>query len=109
MTYGFERTSDGGRAPRVPENAEKLLVTAFPDLTDEQRREVLAATEIDSGYPLDASSDGWARINLPAALSSKVTVDSTGAVVKVEPGQDAPGVVTSDVPGSPAGSLVGSL
>lgn len=109
MTYGFDRTSDGGQAARVPENAEKLLVTAFPDLTDEQRRAVLAATEIDSGFPLDASSDGWARINLPAALSAKVTVDPTGAVVKVEPGQDAPGVVTVDAPGSLAGSLFGSL
>lgn len=105
MTYGFDRTSAGGQAARVPENAEKLLVTAFPDLTDEQRRSVLAATEIDSGFPLDASSDGWARINLPAALSAKVTVDTTGAVVDVEPGQDAPGVVTSDVPGSLVGSL----
>ena len=93
MTYGLDRTSDGGQAARVPENAEKLLVTAFPDLTDEQRRDVLAATETDSGFPLDASSDGWARIDLPAAMSAKVTLDATGAVTDVEPGQDAPSVV----------------
>ncbi len=109
MTYGFDRTSAGGQAARVPANAEKLLVTAFPELTDAQRRAVLAATEIDSGFPLDASSDGWARINLPAALSARVTVDSTGAVVNVEPGQDAPSVVSSDLPGSVTGSLPGSL
>lgn len=109
MTYGFDQTSEGGQDARVPENAEKLLVTAFPDLTDEQRREVLAATEIDSGYPLDASSDGWARINLPAALSAKVTVNGAGDVVDVEPGQDAPSVVTEDGAGQVPGSLTGSL
>lgn len=109
MTYGFAPTSLDNQPARVPENAENLLVTAFPGLTDEQRREVLAATEIRSGAPLDASSDGWQRINLPAALSSKVTVDTTGAVINVEPGQDAPSVVSSDVPGSVPGSLPGSL
>jgi hypothetical protein len=112
MSYGFAPTSLDNQPARVPENAEKLLVTAFPDLTDGQRRAVLAATEIRSGFPLDASSDGWQRINLPAALSSKVTVDSTGAVTSVEPGQDAPSVVSADVPGLPTGSvgsLVGSL
>jgi hypothetical protein len=112
MTYGFAPTSLDNQPARVPENAEKLLVTAFPELSDAQRRSVLAATEIRSGSPLDASSDGWARINLPAALSAKVTVDSTGAVTDVEPGQDVPSVVSADVPGQPAGSLgslVGSL
>ena len=82
-----------GEAPRVPENAEALLVTAFPELTDQQRKAVLAATEIDSGDPLDASSEGWQRINLAAALSSKVTVDAVGNVTKVEPGNGAPEVV----------------
>lgn len=104
MTYGFSPVTAQGDAPRVPENAEKLLVTAFPDLNDQQRRAVIAATEIDSGYPLDASSDGWQRINLAAALSSKVTIDAVGNVVKVEPGQPAPEVVRE-----PGVNLSGSL
>lgn len=104
MTYGFSPVTAQGDAPRVPENAEKLLVTAFPDLNDQQRRAVLAATEIDSGYPLDASSDGWQRINLAAALSSKVTIDALGNVTKVEPGNGAPEVV-NEGGFNPAGSL----
>lgn len=108
MTYGFEPTGETGQDPVVPENAEALLVTAFPELDDEQRRAVLAATQIDSGYPLDASSQGWQRINLPAAMSAKVTLDASGEVVDVEPGQDAPSVVTADGAGIPSGSL-GSL
>lgn len=93
MSYGFSPVTAEGEAPRVPENAEALLVTAFPELTDQQRKAVLAATEIDSGDPLDASSEGWQRINLAAALSSKVTVDAVGNVTKVEPGNGAPEVV----------------
>ena len=53
----------------MPQGAENLLLTAFPDLTDAQRRQVLEASEIDSGYPLDASSNGFERINL-AKLSA---------------------------------------
>ncbi|WP_337895566.1 phosphatase PAP2 family protein [Corynebacterium bovis] len=102
MTYGFDRVTPGGDAPVVPENAEALLVTAFPDLTPEQRRAVIAATEIDSGFPLDASSQGWQRVNLPAAMSSRVTLGADGAVVSVEPGQDAPSVVRPDTAPAPA-------
>ena len=93
MTYGFDQVTASGKAPVVPEGAEDLLVTAFPDLTDAQRQTVLAATEIDSGYPLDSSSEGWQRIDLAAALSSKVTVDAGGQVISVEPGQKVASVV----------------
>ena len=93
MTYGFDQVTASGKAPVVPEGAEDLLVTAFPDLTDAQRQTVLAATEIDSGYPLDCSSEGWQRIDLAAALSSKVTVDAGGQVISVEPGQKVASVV----------------
>ncbi len=95
MSYGFGQVGAAGQAPVVPAGAEKLLVTAFPELDDTQRRAVLAATEIDSGYPLDSTSEGWQRINLPAALSSKVTVDASGNVVSVEPGQKVASVVTA--------------
>ncbi|MFC7581637.1 hypothetical protein ACFQ23_04975 [Schaalia naturae] len=94
MTYGFGQVGTSGQAARVPAGAESLLVTAFPTLTGEQRAAVLAATEIDSGFPLDSSSDGWQRLDLAAATSSKVTLDVTGAVISVEPGQPAASVVT---------------
>lgn len=108
MTYGFDKTSEGSETSgesTVPENAEKLLVTAFPELNDTQRRSILAETQIEAGYPLDKTSQGWQRINLPAALSAKVTLDSTGDVAAVEPGQDAPSVVDGDVPGDAPGSV----
>ncbi|MGD5669579.1 hypothetical protein QUT06_22635, partial [Xanthomonas citri pv. citri] len=79
MTYGFSQTSAAGQAPVVPQGAENLLLTAFPDLTDAQRRQVLEASEIDSGYPLDASSNGFERINLAKAFSAKVTLSEDGS------------------------------
>lgn len=102
MTYGFGQVSAAGKEPVVPEGAEELLATAFPELTDAQRRAILAATEIDSGYPLDSTSDGWQRVNLPKALSSKVTLDSAGAVVSVEPGYSVASVVKPDGVGLPS-------
>ncbi|WP_340447287.1 bacterial Ig-like domain-containing protein, partial [Bifidobacterium mongoliense] len=68
----------------------------FPTLDGKQRTAVLARTEIDSGYPLDSTSDGWQRLNLAAAFSSKVTVSDSGAVIKVEPGRRAEVVVQHD-------------
>ena len=86
MTYGFTQTGTTGQGARVPEGAEDLLVTAFPPLTDAQRRAVLASVEIDSGYPLDSSSLGWQRVDLAAALSAKVVLDVHGTVVDVVTG-----------------------
>ena len=106
MSYGFAPTSATGKAAVVPEGAENLLITAFPTLNSEQRRAVLAATEIDSGEPLDASSDGYQRIDLAAAYSSKVTLSADGSVVKVEPGQAVASVVHEGNP-SNAGSTNG--
>ena len=101
MTYGFPAVGTTGQAPRVPAGAEPLLATAFPTLTAEQRRQVLAATEIPSGYALDSSSNGWQRIDLPAAMSSEVTVDAAGTVTSVVPGQARASVVRSDPAPSP--------
>ena len=41
MTYGFSQASAAGQAPVVPQGAENLLLTAFPDVGDAQRREHL--------------------------------------------------------------------
>ncbi|MGR7996084.1 autotransporter domain-containing protein [Xanthobacter sp. ZOL 2024] len=66
LTYGLAPTGPTDLAPVVPVGAEILLVTRFPYLSAEQRREVLATTEIASGSALDDGS-GWARLNLFAA------------------------------------------
>ncbi len=67
MTYGLPQSGTKGLAPIVPEGAEALLETRQPYLSDEQRRTVLATTEIESGYLLLDDSNGWGRINLVAA------------------------------------------
>ena len=94
MTYNFSQTGKAGQAPVVPEGAENLLYTTFPTLTADQRRQVLAASEIDSGYPLDASSEGYQRLNLAKAYSAKVTVAANGKITNIEFGQPEASVVT---------------
>lgn len=66
LTYGLAPVGPTDLAPVVPEGAEVLIASRFPYLTAEQRREVLATTEIESGHALDDGS-GWARLNLYAA------------------------------------------
>ncbi|MCI3922853.1 S-layer homology domain-containing protein [Paenibacillus sp. TRM 82003] len=81
MTYGLPQTGTKGLAPVVPEGAEALLETRQPYLTDEQRREVLYTTSIDSGYAVLDASNGWGRIDLVTAADGygafldNVTVD----------------------------------
>ncbi|BAI75774.1 hypothetical protein AZL_c04810 (plasmid) [Azospirillum sp. B510] len=84
LTYGLSPVGPTTLAPVVPQGAEVLLSTRFPYLTADQRREVLATTELPSGYPLDDGS-GWARLDLYAAadgyaaLNSDVTVTMDAA------------------------------
>lgn len=107
LTYGFDPVGPTDQAARVPAGAEALLRTVFPTLSADQRREVLARTEIQSGYPLDSTSDGWQRLNLAAAFSSKVTLDANGNVVSVEPGQKAE-VVQREAPNNNGGNNNGN-
>lgn len=67
LTYGFEPLDEDSAAPEVPKGAEVLLASRFPYLDDDQRRAVLATTEIDSNYPVIKQSRGWGRLNLFAA------------------------------------------
>jgi autotransporter-associated beta strand protein len=68
MTYGLTQdSSKAGQGAVVPLGAEALLKSRLPYLSDEQRRVVLATTEVDSGYPILDDSEGWGRINLVAA------------------------------------------
>ncbi|MFF1922031.1 phosphatase PAP2 family protein [Streptomyces sp. NPDC058221] len=82
MTYGFPKVGTTGLDPSVPQGAESLLISAFPELTAAQRRTVLAATEIPSGYVMD-QEDGtgsWQRLDLAAAMAAKVTVGRDGSL-----------------------------
>ncbi|WP_397459167.1 autotransporter domain-containing protein [Pseudomonas asplenii] len=80
LTYGMTPVGPTNLAPVVPVGAEALLATRFPYLSAQQRRDVLASTEIASGYALDDGS-GYARLNLFAAsggygaFTSDVTVN----------------------------------
>lgn len=81
LTYGLPQTGTKGLDPVVPKGAEVLLETRQPYLTDQQRREVLYTTEIESGYPVIDESNGWGRIDLVTASDgygaflNNVTVD----------------------------------
>ncbi|RIJ59337.1 phosphatase PAP2 family protein, partial [Clavibacter lycopersici] len=88
MSYGFPLVGNQGEPMTVPTGAESLLISSHPDLTPEQRRQVLALTAIDSGEPLDEGTEGsWQRIALPAAMAAKVVVTSDGTVSLVKPGK----------------------
>jgi hypothetical protein len=81
LSYDFPLTGSTGAEIVVPEGAESLLSTSHPDLTAEQRREVLALTAIDSGHPLDAGEEeSWQRLNLVAAMNAEVTVNEDGSI-----------------------------
>ncbi|WP_165832355.1 autotransporter-associated beta strand repeat-containing protein [Caulobacter radicis] len=67
LTYGMTPVAATDRPAVAPPGAEILLATRFPYLDAEQRREVLATTEIASGHPLDDGS-GYARLDLFAAF-----------------------------------------
>ncbi|MHA7845193.1 autotransporter outer membrane beta-barrel domain-containing protein [Serratia sp. D1N4] len=79
LTYGLAAVGPTDLAPVVPEGAEVLLASRFPYLTAEQRREVLATTEIESGHALDNGS-GWARLNLYAAADGYAAFNGNVAV-----------------------------
>ncbi|MDT3315658.1 phosphatase PAP2 family protein [Microbacterium sp. KSW4-11] len=82
LGYGFPDVGPKGEPVVVPAGAEELLVSAQPDLTPEQRRQVLALTASDSGNPLDVGEqESWQRLNLAAAMAAEVTVKDDGSVV----------------------------
>lgn len=92
MTYGFAPVGSTDLAPSVPQGAENLLLTVFPSLTDDQRRSVIAQTQIPSGYALDATTSGdgsWQRVDLAAATSATVQLASDGSASVVSVGGPA--------------------
>lgn len=78
LTYDLPATGPTETAPRVPKGAEVLLETRLPYLSPEQRRAVLASTEIAAGQPLTDDAEGWGRLDLFAAADGYAAFD--GAV-----------------------------
>jgi membrane-associated phospholipid phosphatase len=70
MTYGLALANNVHSPENVPVQAQVLLLTRFPYLTDEQRTEILRDTALPSGFALlDGNTwDGWGRLNLYAAV-----------------------------------------
>lgn len=99
LDYGFSKAGKSGQALKAPSDAAALLTTAFPELTTEQRTQILEQTATDSGRPLDLTAAGgasWERINLAAALSARVVVNADGSV-KVTNYSDATKAADADV------------
>ncbi|MFK3983892.1 glycoside hydrolase domain-containing protein [Micromonospora sp. NPDC050397] len=83
MSYGFPRVGQPSVPANIPDEAGALLTTAFPELTNAQRVQVLEQTALDSGYPLDLTAAGdpsWQRINLVRAMIARVKVNQDGTV-----------------------------
>ena len=122
MSYGFPQIAAAGQPVTIPANAESLLRTSHPELTDPQRRQVLALTAIDSGYPLDEGTEGsWQRLNLAAAMAADVTVNADGSVslgtaaAPAQPAVGTPAIAAAPAPEladtgvEPAGVLAAAL
>jgi membrane-associated phospholipid phosphatase len=71
LTYGLTLASNTHSPESVPVQAQVLLLTRFPYLTDDQRTEILRDTALPAGFALlDGNTwDGWGRLNLYAAAS----------------------------------------
>ncbi|MDK8545176.1 phosphatase PAP2 family protein [Corynebacterium pseudodiphtheriticum] len=84
MTYGFTPIFATDEPVNVPTAAPALLETRFPELSYEQRAEVLRHTALPSGYPLDdrdPAKGDWQRINLARAWNAQVSIGAGGEVV----------------------------
>jgi len=70
MTYGLALANAAYSRSTMPVQAQVLLLTRFPYLTDGQRTEILRDTALPSGFALlDGNTwDGWGRLNLYAAV-----------------------------------------
>lgn len=82
MNYDFAPVSAPNAAMVVPQAAPDLLINAFPNLTYEQRAQVIEQTAGPAGMPLDDQSPrgSWERINLAAAMNADVTVNDDDSV-----------------------------
>ncbi|KJW12437.1 phosphatase PAP2 family protein [Levilactobacillus spicheri] len=77
LTYGLPQIGNTHVGPRVPKGAEVLLKTRLPYLTANQRRLVLATTELASGYPVLDDTEGWGRLDLFSAANGYGSLPAT--------------------------------
>lgn len=83
MTYGFPQIYDVNREIVIPAGYAGLLEPMFPELTEEQRNRIIAATAIEAGYPLTPAegSAEHVRVNMAAAMAADVTVNADGSLI----------------------------
>ncbi len=114
LTYGFQPVGPSApmTAAEVPVQAQVLLLTRFPYLTDAQRREVLATTGLPSGYPLLSGNtyDGWGRLNLYTAMDGYGAFNGTVTVTMdaAQGGYSALDTWKNDISGSGGLTKAGS-
>ncbi|WP_257167840.1 autotransporter domain-containing protein [Bradyrhizobium sp. SRS-191] len=111
MTYGLQLAGVSTTLPEnVPVQAQVLLLTRFPYLSDAQRTEILRTTALPSGYALlDGNTwDGWGRINLYQAAYGYGAFNSAVAVTMdaAQGGYNAFDIWSNDISGT--GSLTKS-
>lgn len=82
MDYGLPRVYHTDAPMEVPQAAPVLLASRFPELSWQQREEVLRRTAAPAGAPLDWQGPGgsWQRIDLVAALAAQVSVNPDGSL-----------------------------
>jgi membrane-associated phospholipid phosphatase len=70
LGYGLALAGSAHSREIVPVQAQVLLLTRFPYLTDQQRTDILEDTALPPGVvPLSGNTwDGWGRLNLYAAV-----------------------------------------
>jgi membrane-associated phospholipid phosphatase len=70
LTYGLSLAGTAHSPESVPVQAQVLLLTRFPYLTDQRRTQILQDTALPSGFALLGGNtwDGWGRLNLYAAV-----------------------------------------
>ncbi|APT84045.1 acid phosphatase [Corynebacterium aquilae DSM 44791] len=81
-TYGFAPIGATDAPMIVPQAAPDLLLGAFPHLSYEQRRQILAQTALPAGLPLDdqGPKGSWQRLNLAKAMTANITIGMDGNV-----------------------------
>ncbi|QRP21959.1 acid phosphatase [Corynebacterium macginleyi] len=82
LDYDFTPSNPTDAPMVVPQAAPVLLAASHPDLTWEQRAEVLRQTALPAGNPLDRQGEdgSWQRLNVARAMAAQVNVNIDGSV-----------------------------
>ncbi|AWB85122.1 acid phosphatase [Corynebacterium liangguodongii] len=82
MDYGLPEAYHEDAPMQVPQAAPVLLAARFPELSWQQREEVLRRTAAPAGAPLDWQGPGgsWQRVNLVAATAARLSVNPDGSL-----------------------------